>query len=267
VKRFLSLFAQRKLLDSLSGADSAPPSGLQTSIRNVTVANMNIKAFGYDLARRLAAALPVPTDTQARHVGLSSKASVQADIESDWVAHWCGQLGIPVFYHRKLWELSYVLQAIHENGLLRDGVRALGFGCGTESTPSYLAAHGVAVTVTDLADTEAQSQGWAATNQHASSLDQAFHPHLVDRQRFDALVTHRYVDMTAIDPDLVDYDICWSICALEHLGSIARGWTSSRSPNSISTWATSRWTCSSTCRPGGRSCRPRWKRCMASPPT
>jgi hypothetical protein len=79
------------------------------------------------------------------------------------------------------------------------------------------------VTITDLAPDDARSQDWSGTNQHASTLDDAFHPRLVSREAFDALVDFRAVDMNAIPDDLAGYDFCWSTCALEHLGSIAHG--------------------------------------------
>jgi len=88
---------------------------------------------------------------------------------------------------------------------------------------SYLASQGVSSTVTDLPADEAQAMGWIETNQHASSLDNAFHPHLVAREQFDQHVDFRAVDMNAIPDDLQGYDFCWSICALEHLGTIERG--------------------------------------------
>ena len=205
-------------------ADGSPNLGrLNLALRNVDFAHLNLKFFGYDLARRLAADLPVRQGTAARHVGLLSKPSTQADMESDWVAHWCAALHVPVIFHRKLWELTYLLQALHENGLLVPGSRGLGFGVGEEPIPSFLAAQGVAVTMTDLASDAAQASGWAATSQHAAGLDQAFHPHLVERATFDRLVEFRTADMTAIPADLAGYDFCWSICALEHLGSIERG--------------------------------------------
>jgi 2-polyprenyl-3-methyl-5-hydroxy-6-metoxy-1,4-benzoquinol methylase len=196
---------------------------INMAVTDLDWTNLNLKYFGYDLARSLAAALPANRETEARHVGLQSKASTQTDMESDWVAYWCSQLHTPVVFHRKLWELSYVLQAIYEHGQLREGARGLGFGCGQEPIPSYLAAHGVSVTITDLEPDEAAAAGWAQTNQHAASLDNAYQPHLVSRERFDALVDLRYVDMNAIPTDLTGYDFCWSICALEHLGSIAKG--------------------------------------------
>ena len=130
---------------------------------------------------------------------------------------------MPLILHRKLWELAYLLQALHENGLIAEGRRGLVFGAGEEPIPSYLAARGVAVTVTDLARDAAMASGWATTGQHVASLDQAFQAHLVDRATFDRLVDFRVADMNAIPADLTGYDFCWSICALEHLGSIEKG--------------------------------------------
>jgi hypothetical protein len=40
---------------------------------------------------------------------------------------------------------------------------------------------------------------------------------------FDRHVVLEYVDMNDIPDTLTGYDFCWSICALEHLGSIAQG--------------------------------------------
>lgn len=220
-----NIFKSRpQLLLSLLNEKSQPNvNALTAQLRDISLSNLNIKTMGYDLARRLADALPVNRETAARHVGLGSKPCTQEDMESDWVAHWCGQLHTPVVFHRKLWELAYVLQAIYENGHMRPGARGLGFGCGTEPLPSYLAAQGVAVTVTDLPPDEAKAAGWVDTNQHAATLKEAFVKHLVAEDVFDALVDQRDVDMNAIPADLNGYDFCWSVCALEHLGSLQNG--------------------------------------------
>ena len=196
---------------------------LNAAVRNIDLISLNIKAFGYDLARQLAAAVPPRTNTAPVRIGLRSKPSVQADLEADWAAHWCAQLHCPVVFHRKIWEFCFVLQALHEAGLITPGSRGLGFGCGQEPIPSYLAAHGVAVTVTDQAPEAAEASGWTATGQYTAGLDLAFQPHLVDRATFDRLVSFQVADMNAIDDTLVDYDFCWSICALEHLGSLDAG--------------------------------------------
>ena len=184
---------------------------------------LNIKQMGYTLAQQLAAALPARESSGPRRVNLPNSLSTQSAIESDWAAHWCGELGIPVVFHRKIWELCFVLQSFYDHGCMEPGMRGLGFGCGTEPLPSYLAKQGISVTVTDQAPEAASRGGWVQSGQHASVADQAFMPHLVDRETFDRQVALRYVDMNDIPDDLAGYDFCWSICALEHLGSIEKG--------------------------------------------
>jgi len=209
---------------ALLNSESQPNINALTEIvKNIPLMSLTFKMFGYDLARDLADALPPLTETAPQMVGLTCKPSNQADIESDWIRHWCHQLGVPVVFHRKLWELSYVLQAIFENGHLTAGARGLGFGCGVEPIPSYLAARGVDVTMTDLPPEDAAAKGWTATNQHSKDIASAYQPHLVDRSTFDAHVSLQYIDMNAIPASLTGYDFCWSICALEHLGSISQG--------------------------------------------
>ncbi len=213
-----------ELLLSLLNDRSQPNiNHLSVATRNIDLLALNIKAMGYDLARSMAERLPVAAETRAPDLALGSKLSTQRDIESDWLAHWCRELRIPVIYHRKLWELAYVLQALHHSGNLRPGRKGLGFGCGNEPMGSYFASRDMAVTITDLPPEDSRSLGWAATAQHAASIDHAYHAQLVDRARFDALVRYRHVDMNAIPADLADYDFCWSMCAFEHLGSIAQG--------------------------------------------
>lgn len=213
-----------RLLLSLVTETSQPnTNALMEVARNVDILALNIKAMGYQLARSIAAAIPVPTDTTARHVELASKPSTQSDMESDWAAHWHSQLQIPIVLHRKNWEFAYVLQSLFNGGHLKNGKRGLGFGCGTEPIPSYLAAQGLFVTMTDLPPEDSRAVVWSASNQHTRTLDHARVKHLVGRDTFERQVGLRYVDMNAIPGDLVDYDFCWSICALEHLGSIRQG--------------------------------------------
>ncbi|MHB8886177.1 MAG: class I SAM-dependent methyltransferase [Methylovirgula sp.] len=208
----------------LVDAESHPKlNPLAIELRELRNLALNIKFFGYDLARRLADALPPRTNLQPVHVGLHCKPSTQADLESDWVAYWCQELKTPVIFHRKLWELAYVLQALHDAEVLRSEARGLGFGCGAEPIASYLAARGVTVVATDLRPDAREAKGWVDTGQHASTPEITFHPHLVTKDVFEAKVRHRFVDMTAIPDDLHDFDFCWSICALEHLGSIENG--------------------------------------------
>lgn len=186
---------------------------------------LNIKNFGYQLARDRGAYLTaIDPAGEPRDHGLHSKPTTQADMESPWFAHWCRELHIKPFYHRKLWEFAFVLQVLWERGLLRSGMRAVGFGCGEEPLASYLASLGIEVTVTDLDPAESVGRGWVESGQHTSALDQAFKSELVDRDRFKRLVTLEYVDMNWIPSSLEGgHDFCWSICAFEHLGSIENG--------------------------------------------
>ena len=186
---------------------------------------LNIKNFGYQLARDLAPRLAaVDPSGEPRDHGLTSRPTRQGDMESSWFAHWCRELRITPIYHRKLWEYAFVLQVLSERGLLRPGTHGLGFGCGEEPLASYFASLGLEITVTDLDPAQARGRGWVETGQHTSALLQAFKPDLVDRQRFLELVRLEYVDMNRISSSLDGlHDFCWSICAFEHLGSIENG--------------------------------------------
>jgi 2-polyprenyl-3-methyl-5-hydroxy-6-metoxy-1,4-benzoquinol methylase len=212
------------LLAELVDASGRPniSSSLWHIARDITAAHLSIKFFGYDLATKLAAALPPRDNPQPRQVGLSCKPSTQADMESDWAAYWCAQYKIPVVFARKIWEFCYVSQALYERGFLNEGTRGLGFGCGVEPLASHFASRGISVLATDAPPSENSSK-WAQTNQYTSGLDQLFKPNLVDRKTFDHHVEHRFVDMNFIPAELNSFDFCWSICALEHLGSISKG--------------------------------------------
>ena len=219
----IDLEAQIRALVTLVDADAKPNfSPLNVMLRDLPALTLNLKSFGYELARALAEQRPQYADLSAAKVGLCCKPSTQDDIESAWVAYWMSRLKAPVVYHRKIWELCYVLQALYDHDLLRPGARGVGFGCGHEPLPSLMASEGVEVLVTDLPPDDERAKAWADTAQHAS-LTRSFRSDLVSREDFDRHVALRHIDMNAIPPDLQGYDFCWSICALEHLGSIAQG--------------------------------------------
>lgn len=200
-------------------------SELNLLLRDMTAIRLNIKNFGYEIARGLTPALRdrVTAARDPGHVGLVSKMTTQSDMESGWFAWWCRQLKVAPIYHRKLWEYAFVLQVLSEAGMLHPGRRGIGYGCGREPMASYFASQGIDALVTDLAPQTAAQAGWVDSRQHASSLDNAFAPDLVDRETFDRHVTHEFCDMNALPPRAQPYDFCWSICAMEHLGSIENG--------------------------------------------
>lgn len=138
-------------------------------------------------------------------------------------ASWAAALGLPAAQHRKMWEFCYVASVMADRGVLRPGARALGFGVGRETIPSYLAQCGLRVTATDAPPEAIEGHGWEATGQHAASLEGLHHPAIVAADRFRELVEFRPVDMNDIPADLRGYDVCWSSCCFEHLGSIGHG--------------------------------------------
>lgn len=212
-----------RLVSPLTGEAQPNLSALRLALRDIDVLRLNVKMNGYALARKLAAELPPLDAGEPSMMALLSKPSTQSDLESVWARHWLARLGLPLVFHRKLWEYTYVLQALWQSGNLIPGKRGLGFGCGTEPLPSLFAANGISAVVTDLASEQQNSEGWTATSQHTHSADAVFYPSLVDRSAFDAHIVHRFVDMRQIPKDLEAFDFCWSICALEHLGSIQEG--------------------------------------------
>ncbi|MEO7466507.1 MAG: hypothetical protein ABIV36_05810, partial [Sphingobium limneticum] len=157
----------------LTQSDATPNINvLNETLRDLTAMRFNIKFFGYEMARRIAEQLPPAPTGGPYEIDLFSKPSTQADLEAEWTRHWSVQLGVAHIFHRKLWELTYVLQVIWQSGNMAPGKRGLGFGCGEEPLPSYLAARGCNITVTDLPPEDQRASGWAATAQHAS-LDNA----------------------------------------------------------------------------------------------
>ena len=125
--------------------------------------------------------------------------------------------------HRKLWEFVYVLRAAEQHDLLEDGRRALGFGVGGEPLPATFARYGLSVLATDLDPCNQESAAWAASGQHMSGLQALSRPDVVSDDQLERRVTTRYVDMNAVPNNFGRFDLIWSCCALEHLGSPEAG--------------------------------------------
>lgn len=197
---------------------------LYEASRDLGIMRLNIKHYGYYLARQLRGKIEnVDCSMEPQQHHLVSKPTTQDDMESAWFAYWCKQLQIAPIYHRKIWEYAFLLQCLHEHGLLAGDVRAMGFGCGEEPMASYFASRGLDVLVTDLDPAQVVGKGWAETGQHATTLQKAYRPELVSPDAFAARVRHQFVDMNAIPRVDEPFDFCWSICAMEHLGDIEAG--------------------------------------------
>ena len=197
-------------------------------LRESTHALWNTKVLGSEVARMLyrsnVAGPNIRPATDPMFIGLQSKLCTQEDIEHPWLQHWCGQLHMHPMYHRKVWEDCYVLQALWEHGMLREGKRGLGFAVGTEILVSFFASRGIHVLATDIDASDERAAGWRGSNQHAASRDALYKPWLVERQQFDRLCRYQPLDMNHIPRNLHrSFDFCWSVCSLEHVGSIEQG--------------------------------------------
>ena len=126
--------------------------------------------------------------------------------QRDWslpsFAEIVSELKHPFMFHRKLWEMWFIIFTLRQAGMLTAGKRGIGFGVGREMLPAYFNSLGCEILATDQ---NAETAGaWAETGQHAMPGN---------HKNFRAL------DMRAIPPDLTGFDFCWSACALEHLGT------------------------------------------------
>jgi len=193
-------------------------------LRAYEFALLNIKQLGYEFGRQLGAVnfrrdVKSPPDTV-----LKSSLCTQTDVESEWFAFWCGEIKSAPIYHRKLWELCYISQAIWTHGKFSSGSRGLGFGCGEEPLPSVFAKYGVHVLATDLDQARPEAKGWRETGQHSDSAESLRNRNICSDERLLANIAFRPVDMNDIPQDLDgQFDFCWSSCALEHVGSIEKG--------------------------------------------
>lgn len=141
---------------------------------------------------------------------------------------WCDVLKERKRFSRKQWEYVYIMHVLYERKYLdraseKRGMNALGFGVGKEPIVAALANYGLEVLATDLDLDNAKTLGWVDTNQHSNNLD-----HLNDRgicrpNLFNEYVKFQNMDMNNIPDNIGEYNIIWSSCAFEHLGSISKG--------------------------------------------
>lgn len=155
---------------------------------------------------------------------LKSQLCKQALLESDIFQSWLTRLGEKNgIMRRKLWEYSFIAQALDERSLLTPDITGLGFGVGQEALTSLFCSLGAIICATDLSIESAKEKGWVASNEHAASLDALNARKLCPDDTFKKNCTFRNVDMNFIPKDLRGFDFVWSSCALEHLGSLRRG--------------------------------------------
>ncbi|MCU1498643.1 MAG: hypothetical protein JWM47_2596, partial [Acidimicrobiales bacterium] len=220
-------------VDALRRSFDRLPAGVRDDVRrtSATVRGLTqVKRNQAALAMRLAELehgrrVPDPEPVDPRFgPGILSRTCTQDQVETKWFATWCEALGERPEAHRKLWEWAYLVRTLDALDQLRPGRRGLGYGVGRESMVAFIAGRGCEVVATDLPPDATEARLWTNADQHASGiLDDLARPELCDPASFAELVSWQPVDMREHRPDLIDFDFCWSACALEHLGSLEAG--------------------------------------------
>lgn len=186
----------------------------------------NIKVIAYELARqRMQAEGPKSSLTsRPQSAQLESLVCGAVDWQTDWLPYWAARFGMQPALHRKIWEFAFISQVLSEQGKLRLGSSGIGFGCGKEPLPSVFAMEGCQILATDLPASDPRATAWAGGEQYGGSFRDVWIPALCPEDVAKERIRYRPVDMNSIPADTHgQFDFCWSACALEHLGSIARG--------------------------------------------
>ena len=160
---------------------------------------------------------------------LESQGATAAQCEDPVYLEWCLKLQgwdaphPPIYaYNRKLWEWAYIAEAVRQANLLQPRRRALGFGVGTEPLPAIFASSGLSVLATDQEETKGSD--WAATGELATEdLSGLSRPHLISDEDLASRVQTQRIDITELPSGLGVFDVIWSSCVIEHLGTPQRG--------------------------------------------
>jgi hypothetical protein len=161
--------------------------------------------------------------SRPRMSGLVSQLPTVYQMKSEVFKSWLDEIREKNRFHRKQWEYIYVLQALHEHNLLREGMSGLGFGVGSEPLPAVMAAHGCTIVATEINIEKSNEKGWVKGKSVEELLGSLNSRGICEKDRFKRLVSFRDVDMNDTPSDLRGFDFTWSSCALEHLGTLKSG--------------------------------------------
>lgn len=149
----------------------------------------------------------------------------QSDFLQEHHVKWCHVMKAEPKFHRKQWEFVYILESLHQRGMIAPGKRGLGFAVGTEPLPAVFSSHGCTIVATDLHPETGTEKGWTNGNQLCFGLDDLNQLGICPVDEFRERCSYRPVDMNHIPDDLNGFDFNWSSCSFEHLGSIEKGLT------------------------------------------
>jgi SAM-dependent methyltransferase len=153
---------------------------------------------------------------------MSRSCRVRADdFTTEWMAERVTELGETLRIHRKVWEFAVIAQVYAET--IGTGGLALGFGCGREPLPAWLANRGCRVLATDQAIEDAKD--WVGSKQHSGGLADLPFQGICEEKKFRGLVTYAPMDMNVIPDDFQQgqFDFTWSAGSFEHIGGIEAG--------------------------------------------
>jgi len=153
-----------------------------------------------------------------------------SDLQTEWYKRWAKELHQDAkhlegyaLHANKFWQNAVMVQILAERGMVKQGVRGLGFGVGQERLPALFAKYGVHVTATDQ-DFTTRKAGYWAKQELATGVQSLNKLGICDPKVFNDQTDYMSIDMNNIPGELHgEYDFLWSNCALGHLGSIAKG--------------------------------------------
>jgi len=96
---------------------------------------------------------------------LNSSICKEIHFNTSWFVKWTNEIKEEYRLHRKLWEFAYIIQALYERGMIKNGKKGLGFAVGTEPLPAIFARHGCFITATDIEPEVGEQKGWANQDQ------------------------------------------------------------------------------------------------------
>jgi hypothetical protein len=210
-------------LDPNADASSVPASAHEPSATDFALAQVARQAArlaGVDVSEHNREGIP------PNFVQLTSQAASSAQCDDPRYLEWFRLLtGVTESelspYNRKTWEWAYIAEAVAQAGLMTPGRTALGFGVGNEPLPALFVSRGLEVLATDQG--VESGDHWASTGELMAGLSGLSRSHLLTDEELAAHVELRNVDMNTVPADLGTFDVIWSSCAIEHLGSPERG--------------------------------------------
>lgn len=126
-------------------------------------------------------------------------------------------------YHRKYWEIGFIISSLLKLKLLFDNKTGIGFGCGEDKIVPAFVDLNLKITATDQPKYNQKYYNWNKTNQYCNGVETFFKytPAITTKEKIKKNLIYEEIDMNNLnDKPNNKYDFLWSCSSLEHLGSI-----------------------------------------------